>query len=65
MTNKTLEEEAMLNRRMYDDDIGCPINTGEIKQALETDDILQKWLKNENPTKVSKERLLVNECFWA
>ena len=33
----TVVEEALLNRRMYEDEINCPINTSKIKQAQQKD----------------------------
>ena len=61
----TVVEEALLNRRMYEDEINCPINTSEIKQAQQKDATLLKWLKEGHPTKIFVEILLGNETVWA
>ena len=61
----TVVEEALLNRRMYEDEVNCPINTSEIKQAQQKYATLLKWLKEGHPTKIFVEILLGNETVWA
>ena len=41
-------EEAMLNRRMYNE-VLCPVNTNYILKAQESDTTLEKWIEDGHP----------------